>query len=229
MKAIKLVFALVATALSACAQSHYNDVYEVRSGAYDKVIQVDDEVTNTLVIHNKVENITHVEAVKEIHYNACGEYVGEAHLGTRYYAAKMPRQVMIVGNGVRHKPIDYYEPIDNGYQHLDNNTCGDKWFFYFQLNSDFLSNRSELGHLIEFAKANPYVRLNIDAYADAGTGDYDANSRISNARANIVIKYLLREGIARNRIFVRCHGSSSQVYNTNELNRCVIVTAVYND
>jgi len=103
----------------------------------------------------------------------------------------------------------------------------DKWFFFFRLNSDYLTNREELGHLIDYARTNPYSSFYIDAYADAETGDYETNMRISQMRANAIISVLLREGVSRNRLFVQHHGSVSQPYKTNNLNRCVTVSTSF--
>ena len=95
--------------------------------------------------------------------------------------------------------------------------------FYFQINSDYLTNTSEIGHLIEYAKRNQYSQLYIDAYSDRDTGDEQYNMELSKRRADRIVGILLTEGINPDRLNIKYHGSVNQIYRTNNLNRCVTV------
>jgi outer membrane protein OmpA-like peptidoglycan-associated protein len=190
---------------------------------FDEVEEVYDGVSNKLVIHKKITNVYHVNGqTEERHYDAYGRQIGYARYAPRCRTNVRRNAVVIPNRCDSYEPIETYE--ESQYSRLSEEN-GKKWFFYFQFNSSFLTNKEELYHLIDFAANNMCSSLYIDAYADAGTGDYESNLRISKARANTIINVLLREGISRNRIFVKCHGSINQPYSTNNLNRCVTVSA----
>ena len=231
-KIITLAIASLLT-ISADAQrvgrSTYDDVYPECGRHYDKIEEVYDDVSNKLVVHKKRENVYHVYGeVEEVHYDACGNYVGRSvRKGTPVVRTTVVPTRRVVQTTRVVQPRTYsYEPVEQygktQYSCLGDND--DKWFFFFQFNSDYLTNREELGHLIDYAVSNPYANLYIDAYADADTGTYETNMNISRARANRIIEVLINEGINRKRLFVNCHGSISQPYNTNNLNRCVTVS-----
>lgn len=207
----------------------YDDVYSTYdnrcSRQYDEVEEVCDEVTNKLVIHKTKKNVYHVnEGVEERHYNINGRFVGYVSRGNNISS----RRVVTVPSRTVVPRVSYYEPVEQcrntQYSCLGDNN--DMWYFVFQLNSDYLTNKEELLHLINYAVSNPYANFYIDAYADADTGSYNTNMNISRARANRVIEVLIREGINRNRLYVSYHGSVVQPYNTNNLNRCVTVSTV---
>jgi transcription termination factor Rho len=75
---------------------------------------------------------------------------------------------------------------------------------------------------VEDNGAIPYY----DMFDNAQTGDSYYNMELSSMRANTITDILQREGISNNRLMVCPNGSSIQEYNTNNLNRCVIVKAV---
>jgi len=175
---------------------------------YDDVIENESSVKNVLVKDYQTINYYHENVVKENHY-----YVSNRPV----YRRTAPRSsISVEGRYTYRRPVESF----NDYQQLSDDN---KWFFFFQLNSDFLTNSEELGHLIDYALSNPRCKLYIDSYADALTGSESYNMEISQRRANTVINYLIREGVNRNRLFVKCHGCVSQPYNNNNLNRCVTV------
>jgi outer membrane protein OmpA-like peptidoglycan-associated protein len=160
-------------------------------------------------------------------------YITEA--APSYYYRKVfivERPRPVIYRSVRHLPVrtrrESVVYMQNTFQRSDYNRISQetnkKWFFSFDINSHIIKNREVLMYLIDYAKSNPYTHFYIDAYADAGTGNYEINKRLSELRAYAVINVLINEGIENNRINVKCHGSSAQVYNTNDLNRGVIVT-----
>ena len=188
-------------------QFYIEDNTQVING-YDDVIENESSVKNVLVRDYQTINYYHENVVKEVHHYPNG---------TPAYRRAAPRRAI---------PIEQqqtnYEPVQsfNNYQQVSD---GSKWFFFFQLNSDFLTNQEEIGHLIDYALSNPRCKLYIDSYADALTGSESYNMDISQRRANTIINILIREGVNRNRLFVKCHGCINQPYNTNNLNRCVTV------
>ena len=196
-----------------------NDVTFV--DGYDDVIIDEQVVENKLVKHQKTVNYYHVNEVKENHYyiDNTPRYVPRAR--RTYSTQRVVTTPRVVNSGYRQ-----VEPIyDDGYYSL-NAQQDNKWFFFFQFNSSYLTNREELGHLIDYAKSNPYSSLYIDSYADAETGTEEQNMTISKRRADTIINFLLNEGVDRSRLFVKNHGCVNQVYNTNNLNRCVTVKVV---
>ena len=226
--------AIAASTLTACAQvdcRSYDNLYigveDSRNVTqFDEVVEGTASVKNVLVRNKEVVNYYHDNVVVENHYNINGRPVGYARYAPRRQMHYPSRKVIIPRRSASHyTPVECYEQPQYTCLGNDNNN---KWFFFFQFNSDFLTNREELGHLIDYAKTNPYTYFYVDAYADAETGGYDANMRISQMRANTIISVLLREGISRNRIFVQHHGSVSQPYRTNNLNRCVTVSTTSN-
>lgn len=181
---------------------------------YDDVIENENSVRNVLVKENETVNYYHVREVKENHF-----YIGNT-----------PTRHVPVRKRYVDRRIETYAPVSSYINHsnyspvqVDN---GDKWFFFFQFNSDYLTNREELGHLIDFAKCNPFTIFYIDSYADAETGTLAQNESISKRRANTVVNYLIREGISVDRLFVNYHGCVNQPYRNNNLNRCVTVKTV---
>lgn len=215
--------------LMACAQVDNVYCQDVIKG-YDDVIQEEQVVKNTLVRHQQVINYYHVNEVKENHYflNHNPYYGRVVH---RHYT---PRRTVFYTNTYSRYPhavnreysaIETPDNYYNSYEHVEN--VGNKWFFYFQLNSDYLTNKEELGHLIDYAKTNYNAIFYIDSYADAETGSQEYNMDISKRRANAIINILLNEGINKNRLFVRNHGCYVQEYKTNNFNRCVTVKSSF--
>lgn len=233
MRFIILTLALMAC-ISVNAQREYrvcnDDLYlsetqNCRVDGYDEVEEVYDVETKKLVIHKNVKNVYHVyEPAVERHYTISQPLTSRRRCVSQTRPRYRNRCNVVT---VPRRVYSSYTPIQDCYD--EQYTClseynENKWFFYFQLNSNYLTNREELGHLIDYAKSNPCSVFYIDAYADAETGGYDVNMRISKMRANAIISVLLNEGIERNRLFVQHHGSVSQPYKTNNLNRCVTVT-----
>jgi len=175
----------------------------------NEVVETENVVKNVLVRDYQTINYYHEPIVKENHF----------YIGGRYKRYVNPRRVYL-------SRYSGYSQVEYGYekvQHLDN----EKWYFFFQYNSDYLTNKEELGHLIDYAKSNEYAVFYIDAYADAETGTKTYNLNISARRANAVINALINEGISSDRLFVKYHGCTNQPYRTNNLNRCVTVKSVF--
>jgi outer membrane protein OmpA-like peptidoglycan-associated protein len=211
-----LLSLLIPYSFVSCAQSNYDS----NAFFYDNVIDDEQVVQNTLVRHQRTVNYYHVNETKENHY-----YIGNTkryypyqrsyYYGYRRYQAPYRQPNRYYRSGHKYR---YAEPITNS-------ISSNKWFFYFELDSDSIINEEEIMHLIDFAKVNRNVVFYIDSYADAQTGNSEYNMDLSIRRANAITSILQREGISRNRLMVCPNGSNVQKYNTNNLNRCVTVKA----
>jgi len=87
---------------------------------------------------------------------------------------------------------------------------------YYEYNSAQLTAdaKLELEFLLRILKDNPSIQVQIGSYCDSrGSDDY--NLKLSQARAESVVKFLQTNGIARNRIFPKGFGESEI------LNNCV--------
>lgn len=172
---------------------------------FDRVVNEAQSCENVLVKEQKVVNYYHMtEEVENHFYISNTPTVREKH----------------------YQPGQTYGYTDNcGYKKYGSITTPtqEDWYFYFQLNSDFLTNTSEIGHLIEYARRNQYSQLYIDAYSDRDTGNKQYNMELSKRRADRIVGILLNEGVNPDRLNIRCHGSINQIYRTNNLNRCVTV------
>ena len=210
---------LISYSFSACAQSNYDSNVVV----YDNVIEDEQVVQNTLVKHQKTINYYHVNETRENHYyldNGLPHYY--LHQRTNNYRKRPTTYREPYYSSPRQSKYRRAKPISTNYQRVQDK----KWFFYFDIDSYSLINKEELGHLIDYAKTNRNAVFYIDSYADAQTGDDYYNMELSSMRANTITDILQREGISNNRLMVCPNGSSIQEYNTNNLNRCVIVKAV---
>jgi outer membrane protein OmpA-like peptidoglycan-associated protein len=68
--------------------------------------------------------------------------------------------------------------------------------------------RNMLDHNVDVLKANKYLSVIINGYADSrGSDDY--NLQLSQRRANMVKQYMIQQGISRSRIRTKAYGESS--------------------
>lgn len=78
-------------------------------------------------------------------------------------------------------------------------------------------------NIAEYLKANPDVKLYVDGYADKDTGSNNWNMKLSQRRADNVMKVLTDEyGIDANRLEAKAFGCDEQPYSTNNWNRIVL-------
>jgi outer membrane protein OmpA-like peptidoglycan-associated protein len=84
---------------------------------------------------------------------------------------------------------------------------------YFKPNSPILepSSYPALDRIAEFMKKNPSVRLRIHGHTDIGDPDPRHNQRLSEDRAINVRMYLIRKGIAPERIEAVGHGNTQPI------------------
>jgi outer membrane protein OmpA-like peptidoglycan-associated protein len=69
---------------------------------------------------------------------------------------------------------------------------------------------SDLDKLIQFLKDNPEARLEIQGHTDK-VGSLNLNNKLSQLRANSVVDYLTKNGIAFNRLIAKGYGPSMPV------------------
>ena len=84
---------------------------------------------------------------------------------------------------------------------------------------------AEAAKLDEFAQwlsKNPDAKVSVTGYADVKTGNHPYNLRLSKSRANAVKDYLVKAGIAPERISSDYKGDTVQPFSVNEQNRVVV-------
>jgi outer membrane protein OmpA-like peptidoglycan-associated protein len=85
--------------------------------------------------------------------------------------------------------------------------------------------QQKLQDIIDYMNKYPQAKVQIDGYADAGTGNDRINDRLAAQRADVVVKALQDKGIAADRISYGSHGSRVQPFAENDLNRVSICIA----
>ncbi|MBR5324298.1 MAG: OmpA family protein [Muribaculaceae bacterium] len=96
----------------------------------------------------------------------------------------------------------------------------------FALNSSVVTDEEMINiyNIAEWMKANPTCDVIVTGYADKETGTDEYNKKLSEQRANKVIKILVKEyNIDESRLKLIANGSSMQPYpNNNSWNRVVV-------
>ena len=97
-------------------------------------------------------------------------------------------------------------------------------YFYFQLNTNHLVNKSQLANLDEIARLAKEQSLivHITGAADSATGTQKINRGLSTARARYIAKELMKRGIKKENIKANSIGGISQ-FNPKEANRFSVV------
>jgi outer membrane protein OmpA-like peptidoglycan-associated protein len=72
------------------------------------------------------------------------------------------------------------------------------------------STSGDLNKLVLFLKDNPAVQLEIQGHTD-NTGSIATNNRLSQLRANSVVDYLVKNGIAKERLVAKGYGPTSPI------------------
>jgi len=88
---------------------------------------------------------------------------------------------------------------------------------YYDFNSASLQKTSyaSLDNLAQLLKDNPNLQIELDAHTDS-KGEEDYNQKLSDARANAVVAYLVKKGIDPSRLVAKGFGESMPVAeNTN--------------
>ncbi|MCA0428537.1 MAG: OmpA family protein [Bacteroidetes bacterium] len=93
---------------------------------------------------------------------------------------------------------------------------------YFENNSSALTTKSKqtLDRVVKILKNNSSLNVEVVGMAD-DVGGMEHNMRLSQARAKVVMNYLISKGIESNRLSSRAEGSQPRQIYLNELNRRV--------
>lgn len=98
-------------------------------------------------------------------------------------------------------------------------------FFTISSTKITAAEEAKVAELAKFLKDNPDKKVEINGYADAGTGTDKINNRLAQQRAEQVVKMLTEKyGIDANRISQNSHGSKVQPFSENDKNRVSICT-----
>ncbi len=71
---------------------------------------------------------------------------------------------------------------------------------------------SDLNKLIQFLKDNPLLKLEIQGHTD-NVGTVSGNMKLSQARANSIVAYLIKNGIENNKLNAKGYGSNKPIAN----------------
>lgn len=87
-----------------------------------------------------------------------------------------------------------------------------------------------LEQLLAFLRDKPTVEIELAGHTD-NQGDFDENLRLSKQRVDVVKDYLVKNGVAANRISTRGYGPTRPIANNNkevtrQMNRRVEMTVV---
>lgn len=125
-----------------------------------------------------------------------------------------------------------YKPLGFETEHVLTHVSEDSLEFGIQTDHDivtvyFDSNKSnakssdlkKLSNLYKELKANPSLRIEVNAYADARNSD-EYNLVLSGKRGDWVVAYFIKKGISKNRFIVNAYGEAGLISQDNDaLNR----------
>ena len=69
-----------------------------------------------------------------------------------------------------------------------------------------------LNRLVSFLRNNPDIRIQLDGYADRGTGTPEINQELSEQRVAAVRQFLVSRGIENARVKTAAHGDTVQPF-----------------
>ncbi len=102
---------------------------------------------------------------------------------------------------------------------------------FFTINSSAVSAAEEakVANFAQWLKQHPTAKVNLTAYADAGTGNSTINRTISEKRVKAVARLLIdKHGIAADRVVTDFKGDTVQPFSENDKNRVTIGVAQEN-
>ena len=70
-----------------------------------------------------------------------------------------------------------------------------------------VSSSNDLDRLVVFLKDNPTLKLEIQGHTDI-SGNATSNNKLSQARANSIVVFLISKGINKNRLMAKGYGSN---------------------
>lgn len=189
---------------------------EPSTPTFDRVEQRTIGEENILVEENVQRNYYHTQKVVENHY-----YLNQP--------VRVSESV-IINEPVRYEQQPYYGNYEPAEQFT--NRQGKSWGFFYRIDETYPfssvgGNRNEFSDLINFYRQHPDAVFYIDSYGDKEHGTYQANEIVARGRADAMIEAMTYNGIPRSRIFAATHGCRQQVYNSSELNRCVIIKSAF--
>jgi len=148
-----------------------------------------------------------------------GNWVAE--LGGEY-SLVLPngKALKVFENSVERNLVDF---INTGEK--DENILKQKWFtfdrLYFQKGKSELTedSKTQLDNIAEILRAFPGVRIKMGGYTDSD-GDDALNQKLSDARATVARKELLKRGIASARVEAEGYGEADPLCPANDNPQC---------
>jgi peptidoglycan-associated lipoprotein len=92
---------------------------------------------------------------------------------------------------------------------------------YYETGSSAIKSAAspDLDKLVLFMNDNPIVKIEIASHTDS-RGSAAANQKLSQARAQAVVSYLLKKGIAKSRLIPKGYGESKLINGCDGTIKC---------
>jgi outer membrane protein OmpA-like peptidoglycan-associated protein len=218
--------------LSNTSSNSKDDIYKIelpKEFRPDKVVTLEgvirDEETNKIIPATiKVNNINTKEKVVEVKNNeVTGKYTVMLQEGEKYDLAISSKNRTFHSEVVDLENVKKYQVVnkDIKLKPLKTNTSFvlNNIFFGFDSANVKKDSELELERVVELLNANPSMTVEISAHTDdKGADAY--NNRLSQARAEAVVNYLVQKGIAKERLVAKGYGKSQPaVPNDSDENR----------
>ena len=81
------------------------------------------------------------------------------------------------------------------------------------------NQKSYSGELLKMLKTNPTIRLEVQGHTDRGKGNVKKNLKLSKQRAGGVVSFLVKKGIAKNRLRAKGYGNTQPVIEAQKANK----------
>ena len=148
--------------------------------------------------------------------NKKGSYVVDGHAADGNYNGVTYKNGVIVND----PKSSAFVPSDTKYT-VDTNAVAYLLHIYYDFDQAFLRSESkpELEKLLGLMKNNPNYIIEIASHTDA-RGSTSYNTRLSQRRADAVVKWLIDNGVERDRLVPRGYGETITTNNCKDLVQC---------
>ncbi len=218
--------------LSSTSSNNKDDIYKVtlpKEFRPDKLVSVEgvireDETNKVIPATIKVNNINTKEKVIEIKNNeVTGKYTLLLQEGEKYDVSISSKSRTFHSEVIDLENVAKYQMVnkDIKLKALKSNTSFVLNNIFFGFDSAVVKKDSELEleRVVELMNLNPTMAVEISAHTD-DKGAEVYNNRLSQARAEAVVDFLVQKGIVKERLVAKGYGKSQpSVPNDSEENR----------